>query len=349
MKKSLLIIILISLFLISGCVQQGTRYGPYEKTPGRFASEKLIVEFELFSKIPETFKISPDSRRFAYLEKKEEKQYIVLDGEKEKQYDGIDGITFSPDSKRLAYAANDSGKWFVVVDGKEEKHYEIVKNLVFSSDSKRLAYAANNSGKWFVVVDGKEEKQYESVKNLVFSPDRKRLAYAANNSGKWFVVVDGKEEQGYDDILQYTPVFSPDSKKVAYAAKDGEKWFVAEIIEVNKINQNKLVLSPYRKDLAAENNVAFNEFSDRKLSKSYDGIIEGSLFYSPDNKHLLYGVLNGDKQFVVLDETDGTKYDFIIFIYDGGAIVFDSLDRFHYLARKGGDIYLVEETTTTSI
>ena len=52
---------------------------------------------------------------------------------------------------------------------------------------------------------------------------------------------------------------------------------------------------------------------------------------------------------MALDGNDGKKYDVIIFIYDGGAIVFDSPDRFHYIVRNGRGFYLVEETTTLSI
>ena len=85
------------------------------------------------------------------------------------------------------------------------------------------------------------------------------------------------------------------------------------------------------------------------IGNQYDGIIEGSLLFSPDSKHLVYGVSNSDGQFVVVDGKDGKRYDSIIFIYDGGGIMFDSPDRFHYLARKNGGIYLVEEIAATYI
>jgi hypothetical protein len=52
---------------------------------------------------------------------------------------------------------------------------------------------------------------------------------------------------------------------------------------------------------------------------------------------------------VVVDGKEGKPYDSIIFIYNGGNIVFDSKDSFHYLARKGKGIYLVEEISTTVI
>jgi len=46
---------------------------------------------------------------------------------------------------------------------------------------------------------------------------------------------------------------------------------------------------------------------------------------------------------VIVDGKEGKPYDSILFIYNGGSIVFDSQDSFHYLARKGKGVYLVEE------
>jgi hypothetical protein len=45
---------------------------------------------------------------------------------------------------------------------------------------------------------------------------------------------------------------------------------------------------------------------------------------------------------VVIDGKEGKQYDVII-TKGGGKILFDSADRFHYLAAKGNEIYLVEE------
>jgi len=64
---------------------------------------------------------------------------------------------------------------------------------------------------------------------------------------------------------------------------------------------------------------------------------------------MVYGTLNNDGQSVVVDEKEGKRYDSIIFINEGGCMVFSSSDRFYYLARKGKDVYLVEESTTNSI
>ena len=140
MKRYLIIFFLILFTSTIGCIQE-TR--SREMIPGRVISEELIAEIEPFSNIPENFKISPDSKHFVYLEKENDKEFIVLDGKKEKRYDDIDGFAFSPDSERLAYAANESGKWFMVVDGIEEKKFDgvnltsLLKTLNEIQSSKR--------------------------------------------------------------------------------------------------------------------------------------------------------------------------------------------------------------------
>jgi roadblock/LC7 domain-containing protein len=127
------------------------------------------------------------------------------------------------------------------------------------------------------------------------------------SGNKWFVVVDGKEGKQYDGIVG-SPIFSPDGKRVAYAAVIGDKQFVVV---------------------------------DGKEGKQYDGIV-GSPIFSPDSKRVAYAAVIGDKQFVVLDGKEEKQYDVIITIR-GGRIVFDSDERFHYLAVKDNKLYLVEK------
>ena len=177
-----------------------------EKSP-RIVSERPITQISFSSWIQETFRVSPDNRRVAYVIKVGNKQCVVVDGKEEKQYDGIgaNSLIFSPDSKRVAYGARLGNNWFVVVDRKEKKQYDdIAKGTpLFSPDSKRVAYGAREGVTWFVVVDEKEEKQYDDIGqgSPLFSPDSKRVAYGARVGNKWCVVVDRKEEKQYDGIV----------------------------------------------------------------------------------------------------------------------------------------------------
>jgi len=110
----------------------GLQLEEYEKEPGeeekapKRVSEKFIARIDTSSWIKESFTVSPDSRRIAYVAKVGNKQLVVVDGKKEKEYDGImEGtLIFSPDGEHVAYGAQVDNKWLVVVDGKEEKQYD---------------------------------------------------------------------------------------------------------------------------------------------------------------------------------------------------------------------------------
>lgn len=129
-------------------------------------------------------------------------------------------------------------------------------------------------------------------------------------------IVDGIEEEQYDGIGEGTLIFGPYARHSVY----GDKMSFME----NKNGANVIMI-------------------DGKGRKQYSDIIEGTLIFSPDGKHVVFGAQDGDKQFVIVDGKKDSGYDFIIFPYEGGTIIFDSLNSFHYLARKGAGIYLVEE------
>jgi hypothetical protein len=85
---------------------------------------------------------------------------------------------------------------------------------------------------------------------------------------------------------------------------------------------------------------------DGKEEKQYDVIVNPPIF-SPDSKRVAYSATAGNKSFVVVDGKEGRGYDGIV-VAGGGRIIFDSADSLHYLARKGDEIYLVEEKIKSS-
>lgn len=101
---------------------------------------------------------------------------------------------------------------------------------------------------------------------------------------------------------------SPDSKRAAYAAIVGNKQFV---------------------------------IVDGKEEKKYDDIRKRTLTFNPDSKRFAYVAAARNKQLVVVDGKEGTRYDDMA---PGSAVIFDSPNSLHYLALKGNNIYLVEET-----
>jgi len=307
---------------------------------------------------------SPDSQRVAYAAKVGGKQAVVVDGNADKPYEAIaDGPIFSPDNRRVAYAAKVGGKQVVVVDGKEEQSYDGIGlgSLIFSRDSRRVAYVAKVGGKQVVVLDGKDQKSYDGIcaDSLIFSPDSQRLAYAAKVGGKQAVVVDGSEAKFYDGTRLRSLIFSPDSRRVAYVARVGEKRTVVvdgkEGKSYDDIGSGSVFSSAVGVEVANGEGVL--------LSRSLDGTrVGGSIFFSPDSRHMAYAAKVGEKWTVVVDGKEGKQYDRFT---AGTTIVFDSAHDLHYLADKeiakdsdwsaikdsnrrddpiAHDIYLVEET-----
>ncbi len=106
----------------------------------RIVSESSIAQIDFSSWQQETFRISQDCRRVAYVAEADGKQFVIVDGKARKKYGAVSAPVFSPDSKRVAYTARADGKRFIVVGGDEGKKYGTVGTPVFSPDGKRVAY-----------------------------------------------------------------------------------------------------------------------------------------------------------------------------------------------------------------
>jgi hypothetical protein len=297
----------------------------------RIISEWYIVVVdgveERESEEHETFCFSPDSKRVAYTVRWREGEvgFVVVDGVAVKTYDQVHEVRypeFSPDSKHLAYVADlvlrrqswpkPEEKEYVVIDGVPGPKYDLVSPPHFSPDSESIYYAAQRGDRTFLVRtfllhNHVEVAEYDDVGSYDCSPDSKRGAYAAKRGEKWFVVVDGVEGKEYDGIMNYSLVFSPDSKRLAYTAKRGDKIFVVV---------------------------------DGVEGKEYDGTGDGPVF-SPDSKRVAYLAKFGEKWFVVVDGIEGTEKEYDGFP-TGSSLVFDSPTKFHTLAIRNDEIFLVE-------
>jgi hypothetical protein len=142
---------------------------------------------------------------------------------------------FSPDSKRLAYLARREQKWLAVVDGAEGGEYDLAGVPLFSPDSKRFAYIAGREKKFLVIVDGVDGKKYDLIgmktrpyyfPGHVSSSDSKYFAYVAQRGGKFIVVVDGVEGNEYDRWSGARPVFEGPDKLRAVMMRDNEVFLV---------------------------------------------------------------------------------------------------------------------------
>jgi Tol biopolymer transport system component len=137
-----------------------------ERYPDRGAVEKLVAPIDSSIWLPDTFRISPDMKRVAYVAQVNDQEFVVVDGIEGKPFDEIIkwSLIFSWDSKRFAYIAKEDNKQIVVVDGAEGKPYDVVKtNPMFNPDCKKIVYVAQAGDKVCVVVDGKEGKVYDEI------------------------------------------------------------------------------------------------------------------------------------------------------------------------------------------
>jgi hypothetical protein len=282
-----------------------------------------------------------------------EKSFIFYDGKDDSlRFKEIYQLLLSADGKHLAYVAEpDSFRRVVVKDGQVSKVYggldaDFVKDsLVLSADGRRWAYAIKKRNDHFAVIDGKEGKAYRSVSGLTFSADSQRVAYQAALSNKLLIVVDGREGPGYEELSP--PIFSPDGKSVACGAGVGPQKFIV----LNGQNQpayvdvSDPVYAPRGNRLVYQAKLESGEWLINDASregKPYE-YIKDQMYFSDDGQRLAAVVIDGEQQMVVVDGVEGNHYDTILTL-GGGRVQFTSPNRFHYLAAKGGEMYLVEET-----
>ncbi|MBU0620868.1 MAG: hypothetical protein KJ795_03375 [Gammaproteobacteria bacterium] len=345
----------------------------------------VVVDGKRLNPFPRisNIKLSPNSNRIAYkvTTNRSSKQFAMIDNQEGKHFDSIDfqHFTFSPDSRKLAYFAGNNKKAFVVVDKKEGKPYPgFAGDLIFSPDSQHLLYVAQFAQRqWSVVIDEKEGKVYDAwaIRNPVFSPDSKHVAYVVasqpDGGGDYFVVLDGQEGKRYNAKnynakkihLDYV-VFSPDGNHIAYPVRlggYGSDWIVVCDSKESRRYQGVglLAFSPDGSRLAyvAEKDfksfVVVNEIED----EHFDNI--KSLTFSPDGKFIVYAAYSKEinKWFIVVNGQKSQPYDFVMLQYaqagegeeytKGGSLAFDSPDKFHFLAVKNQQIFLVEEDMTS--
>jgi len=259
----------------------------------------------------------------------------VLDGVESKEYDEILNLTFSPDSRYFAYFVGikedkkvkqtptsmpgivkydladpkqEKETWFAVVDNNESKPYQEISSgsIVFSPNSQRVAFVALKGNQWCVNVDGEEIACYDDTgrESFTFSPDSRRYAYIAWRGDDRFVVIDRKEGKSYDQVGD--PVFSPNSQHVAHVAVRNDRQLIV---------------------------------LDGKENKEYLGV--GFPTFGPDSKKLAYyAAASEDKQFLVVDEIEGSKHYHAWF--PGAQFVFDAPNKLHFMAIRSGEIFLVD-------
>ncbi|MDD4267376.1 MAG: hypothetical protein PHO07_04985 [Pirellulales bacterium] len=295
---------------------------------------------------------SPDSARMAYGAMREGKCCLVVDGEELGPFDDLGtrtGYCFSADGERLAFAALVEGKVCVIIDGRQQPPCYDVGDLVFSPDGRRVAYTAQErkDGPWSVVLDGEKQQPYDTIGDgsLQFSPDSARLAYAAQQAGRWLAVVDGQPGEAHERIAQM--LFSPDSKRLACVVGDGQTEAV--VIDghsergFDAIGGGSLVFSPNSRRLGYIARSGWARFVVVDGLRKARYTMVGYLTFTPDGRHYAHTALDKTGAFSVVDGRAAAHRYESIWNPPGAQLLFDYRDRFHYLAVKEGEAFLVEE------
>jgi Tol biopolymer transport system component len=137
--------------------------------------------------------------------------------------------------------------------------------------------------------------RFEEVSQETFSPGGKQVAYIVNARGKGFVVLNDKPGPEYDYVNELQ--FSRNEERFAYVAGIGKRFFA--VIDG-------------KQELWSE--------------------VMTSVVLSQDGRHAAYDVKQAGKQFVVVDDVIGPRFDFVLdlsFAPDGDVV---------YLAKNGGQI-----------
>lgn len=194
-------------------------------TPTRIASARGLGRLDFTTDAINSFIVSPDGRRAAWLRRSAKGWHLVVDGRPGDEWDDISAksLTFSPDSRCVAAIARRGDKFCVVAEGTAHKAYDevVLGSLLFGPDGRRLAYVARDRQTFFAVLDGQESRGYTYVKELTFSPDGRRFGYVARLEAREVVVVDDREVGMHDQASHLR--FTPDSAHCSYVAREGPR------------------------------------------------------------------------------------------------------------------------------
>lgn len=355
MNKSLRVMCLVVLGVM---LLQGVCFSEEQVAGNDLPCVQVIFDRLRGGPSPDSFTVSPDGQRVAYVVPTDAGRRVKVDGKEGKGYGGIleGSIIFSPDSKRVAYVAVKGKKRVVVIEEVESREWGAigVRTVVeygwladapqegwyrasgvatpaFSPDSKQVAYGAERNGKWFLVVDDVEQSAPRDdcalITNPAFSPDGARIAYLMRSKdAKWRVVLGDSVGKEYDGIGGGSLRFSPDGR-LTYAAKRGNEWFIVlEGAEGERYEAFKSLTwsSNGRLAFVAKNGKAWFAVIDGVKGRTYEEIRD--LTFSPDGKRVAYAAKRGDVWVAVVDGVEGREYRekvwAIVFSPDGNRLAF---------------------------
>lgn len=294
---------------------------------------------------------SPDSQHVFHSAREGREWFVVIDGVEGKRYHDVYAFpnSFSPDSQHTAYIGQVDERYYFVIDQNEEGPYDDLdfEKFWFSSDGNHYAYHALTGDKISVIVDGVQYGPNTNASEVIFSPDSKRITYTELNDGEYTLHLDNEKIKLEGKYM--LAVFSPDSERLIFLTGDNGELYLNEngqqtALPYEGVLDDSIVFSPDSKILALTALSAGKRLVvvDGNEGKGYDDIPGSHVFFSPDSKWIVHAAKDGEKRFVVVNGQEGEHFDAILFGNSPG-ILFDSPNKFHYLALRGEETLLVEE------
>lgn len=199
---------------------------------GRFAIELekcMIVDGEQQEEYEEilAFKFSDDGTNYAYIARKENRDYFIVNGESLNNYDYVkpNTLTSGPDQS-FAFSARTEDEVWVIYKNKKygplESHpgdsYQRTSPLAFNTTGENIAFAGKRNGLYAVQINDKRFiQEYTFARSLVFGANES-LAFRARLNDSWFIIFNNQTWGPYEDCC--SPAISQDGNECGFLAEN---------------------------------------------------------------------------------------------------------------------------------
>ena len=316
---------------------------------------------------------SPDRRHIARVVTRGTQERVLLDRTEGPPCDSIKRLLFSPDSRRLAYLAKREGTWRFFVDGKEVARPYLgsfwndhIPTFSFSPDGSRwFAEGFDDSRRYRFLLEGQIDPHEGGTVSIPGpSPE------CATGDGQRFVFLRGEGSPGVMSpafpvtLAIYGPQgeesyprfevalwdwnlyecrflgdglceFSPDGRRLIHLARDPGTGSCALVLDRAPIGKGGREFKPpvFSPDSArfacpVKQSDGWRVAVDAREEGPFEAIGDGwdalgrkrQLFFSPDSRRLGYSARNRNQWYVVIDGRAGEPYDRVgrpVFSSDG--------------------------------
>jgi hypothetical protein len=217
-----------------------------------------------------------------------------------------------PGSTDAAYVAVAPGGQFLVAGGRAFAKYDDVSPPLLGRKGRTVSLATRK-GRKLIVDERGESSSHDAVFGLALDPASGRVAYATTDAGVWRVIGPGARSRPMDRVIDLC--LAPGGAHVAVAyEQDGAMFVLRETWTegpYETVVEGTMRFTSDGRHLAyeAEQHDEFFVVMDRREQPHrYSDVVNGSIGLSPRGDHLVYLAEQDSRQFVVLDGREGARH-----------------------------------------